>query len=212
MSKHFKKVLLALIILVLVPLWVPIVLDAAGFYVNIPGWKIAETAAEKHDVRICKKIWIMPWREIFSPSSFDQMETCIHEYARITKDPTICNLLMPSEYGLACISNLWLQAAPGEGCGWNVKDDTIYECRHGNDELLLQSKNCKTFAKNPKQFSACIESFAERNHDLEQCKEIPDQFIRTFCETKIEAWFKYPQLRHSFYFGTLLPLEKATQL
>lgn len=185
MSETFKKVLLALIILVFIPIWVPVVLQFAGFYVNQPGWKVAEIAAKKRDVKLCSKIWIMPWKAAFSPSSFDQMETCIHEYASITQDPTSCERLMPSDYGLNCIN---------QSIGLLFKDNP-------EGENVDIHKDCSIYAPNPIRKDYCYFSQAHRTKDLNTCKEILNSVMQTACDEKIGAWYKYPQLRTSSYFG-----------
>lgn len=163
----------------------PLLLQLAGFYVNQPGWKVAEIAAKKHNVKICKKIWIMPWRAAFSPSSFDQMETCIHEYAKLAKDPAACELLMPSNYGLGCINQSF--------------DDVL--TNNPDDENIDINADCSVYASNPMRKDYCFFSKAHVRWDITICKNIAHQVIQAACNEKIGAWYKYPQLRKSEYFG-----------
>lgn len=201
LGKALKATLLLLtIFIVLFFIAIPFLLSLLGFYPNGIGWKVAkEIVARQGRASDCNKI-VHLIAQPLSPSEGEQRSNCIYEYAKLSKDPSACELLMPSEYGLACISNLWLQAMPGNGCGWNYVNTEIYECREGYGPLR-QSKNCTDFSDNPLYFSACIEARAHRKKDLTLCKEIPDAFIRSFCEVKIGAWIKYPELRNSFYFG-----------
>ena len=163
----------------------------------------------KKDPSLCLKkgalVFPFPGRLFFpfagmGPSLDSRRKSCIRELAVYTHDTTVCELLMPSEYGLACISDLWSIVLPDDGCGWKVSNPTIYQCRH-RDGPLRESENCSAFADNEKQFSACIFYFADRNKNFEQCKDVPDALIRSYCETRIDAWNKYPELRNSFYFG-----------
>lgn len=202
----FKWLTIAIIGVIAIIIIIPFVMTILGYRVNANSSDIAELAVKKKDVSLCASIINYG---LLNPQSGESRAHCVYTYAKISHDPTVCSLLLPSEYGLACISDLWLQATPGEGCGWNVKDDTIFQCRHRNDELLLQGKDCKLFIKNEKQFSRCTAYFAQRNQNLEGCKEIPDSFIRSLCEARINAWLKYPELRNSFYFGTLKPLPEV---
>lgn len=208
MSETFKKVLLALIILIFVPVWVPIVLQLAGFYVNQPGWKVAEVAAKNKDVKLCSKIWIMPWKAAFSPSSFDQMETCIHEYASITHDPTVCELLMPSDYGWSCLGTARKE---GDACDINYNRDvtwtlgsvydtpyraTIKECKEGIEKtkkgkdccyiLQLTSEpdinDCYRFQANTPFMNLCLSQLAMKQKKAEICAGISDDNKRVICE------------------------------
>lgn len=158
--------------------------------------------AEQRPIKDCYRyVTLDPW---FRPTTRELREQCVREYAKLTSDPTACELLLPSEYGLACISNLWPEVSGHVACGWNHTDPSIFECR-GGDGVLRQSKNCQDFADNQKQFSVCRSYIAERAKESHLCAQVPDQSIRLFCETKMGAWEKYPELRGSFYFGQSAP-------
>src|SRR5690349_18853333 len=90
---------------------------ALGYYPGNPGWEVAEIAVSKgKNVDECKKILGVPWIGM-GPSVGEQRRECIREYASLVKEPEICKLLFPSEYGLSCISNvisnLFIDTAPG---------------------------------------------------------------------------------------------------
>lgn len=176
-----------------------IALQLIGYPVDIPPTELAEQiSAENGDPLRCRRLQqTMP---TMGPSLPEKRMLCIYTYAKLTSDPTACKLLLPSEYGLACISNLWPEVSGHVACGWNHTDLSIFECRD-NGGLLHQSKNCEDFKNNQKQFSACLSYFAEKAKQSHQCAQIPDQSVRSFCETKMGAWEKYPELRGSFYFG-----------
>jgi hypothetical protein len=195
-----KKIIVGsalLLILAIAVFWIPVF----GFhkpYVNWAPWDLAEYLV-KHD-RPAQECFDLIWFEIMAPSQAEQRALCVFEYAQRSKQSSICNLLLPSEYGLACISNLWPEVLPDDGCGWNIKDPNIYECRPRGGSLV-QSSDCADFSSNTKQFSACLYEKAEREWNPSKCADVPDPLIRSFCETRINAWVKYPQLRGSSYFG-----------
>ncbi|OGJ55643.1 hypothetical protein A2706_00040 [Candidatus Peribacteria bacterium RIFCSPHIGHO2_01_FULL_51_35] len=138
------------------------------------------------------------------PSTESNRKLCVFLIAQKMKDPRICELLLPGEYGLACISDLWPEVLPEDGCGWDVSNPKIFQCRHIGGPLR-KSAICNDFSDNVKQFSACISYTASRDKSLEQCKNIPDADIRLFCQIKMKAWMDYPELRDSFYFGKQIP-------
>jgi hypothetical protein len=181
------------------------VLKIAGYYPDGLGWRvarqIAETSRDPHDC--LKIIHLIP--HVMAPSEGEQRSSCIYELAEIMKDTKACELLLPSEYGLACIGNTWPDISRGVICAIDEQDHSIFFCRN-EDGTFRRSKNCDDF-KDPREKSVCISSFAQRDKKLEWCNNISDEPIRTFCQTKLGAWEKYPQLRNSTWFGTIKPLE-----
>jgi hypothetical protein len=164
--------------------------------------EISKKIAENHlDPKLCLKIEDNPFDLYKYPPIGSIRRGCIDGVASRTQDPSACELLLPGEYGLACISNLWPEVSGHVACGWNYSDPDIFECRD-TDGKLHQGENCKDFMGNPMQFSACLSYSAERNHDADQCNAIPDRLIRSFCVVKVNAWKRFPQLRNSFYFGS----------
>src|SRR5688572_5716417 len=81
----------------------PIVLRIIGYYHNGIGWEVAKLIIERRgQAGDCKKIiHITP--QLFAPSEGEQRASCVYEYAKLSKDPTACELLMPSRYGLDCV-------------------------------------------------------------------------------------------------------------
>lgn len=138
---------------------------------------------------------------VMGPTLEMQRKRCIFTVAQMTSNPRVCEILLPSEYGLACISNMWPEVSENVACGWNVNDNKTFQCRTGYGELR-QSTSCDDFKENQKEYSVCLSEVAEREKNLSKCSLIPDAIVQNFCETRIGAWQKYPQLRTSFYFGT----------
>src|SRR3989344_1230388 len=61
------------------------------------------------------------------PSTESNRKLCVFLIAQKMKDPRICELLLPGEYGLACISDLWPEVLPEDGCGWDVSNPKIFQ-------------------------------------------------------------------------------------
>ena len=198
---NFGRVIRTVLVIIIITLiaWYAVEGRLWSYLPNVPeGDTLAKRLIdEKRSAKDCLKTYqIFP---SYPPLSIAR-SACIETYAKLTKDTAVCELLMPSEYGLACISNLWPEVLPDDGCGWIPNNPTVYECRHDGGQLV-KSKDCNAFKTYVKQYSACIEDYAERERNLEKCTDVPDAEIRSFCEVRIGAWLKYPQLRNSFYFG-----------
>lgn len=183
MHHILKKIVYTLAAILLMPLWLPLALRVFGFYVNEPGWSVAEDAVKKNDVSICQKILFMPW-EIYSPSTKDQRWECIYRFAKNTKDPTACELLMPSEYGLACISNI-----------------VTNEYENRVDDGFFPFSECKSISGNSPKKDWCHYLSATRKRNSMLCKPIKNNVVREACAMKFAAWKQYPKLRNSSYFG-----------
>lgn len=197
---RMMRVALGIIALIAVILIFPWIAPVFGYYIDYPGWEVGKIAAAKRDPSLCSRIFV--FSHIFGPPTESRRSECIDRYASITSDPSVCELLLPSEYGLSCISNLWPEVSDHEPCGLKQSDPEIFQCRD-KQGVLHQSKRCSDFSGNVKWYSICISDNAEREKSLERCAEIPDPSIRSFCEVRMRAWQKYPELRGSFYFGSL---------
>ena len=113
-ARNFFLIVLALLI---APFIAWPVLNSFGYHVNATGWQVAKIAAKKHDVRICESIiFVLP--ETLGPSLAEQRALCIYEYAQLTKDPAACELLLPREYGLSCIGDIWGKLIGESNCHW----------------------------------------------------------------------------------------------
>lgn len=182
--------------IILLPLWLPVGLQAIGFCVNCPGWKVAEDIIAKgKDVNVCSKILIMPWR-IYSPTGAEQRELCVFRFAKFAKDPSACELLMPSEYGLGCIGNIWGPLIDESNCHWYKENEVrcfegealtphIYACDQTHIDSLPDE---------------CIHRIAFKEKNEERCDIIANATLQQVCKTRIAVWNDYPQLRSTIYF------------
>jgi hypothetical protein len=81
----------------------PWILRGLGYYVDNPGWEVGRIAANHKNIELCEKIFV--YTHIFGPTRSERRRECIFEYASITHNPSACNLLLPSEYGMSCIGD-----------------------------------------------------------------------------------------------------------
>src|SRR3989338_11039500 len=82
-----------------------IVLQLMGYPVDIPPSELAdEIAAENGNPLRCRRL--QQTVPTMGPSLTEKRMLCVYIYAKLTQDPTACELLLPSEYGLACLSDV----------------------------------------------------------------------------------------------------------
>ena len=230
MIKLSKKTLAILIIVVLSPVLVPLLFLAGsalmagvywlfGYYVNIPGWRMGQIAAEKESVEECellRKTWYFGG---FDSGDMHRSE-CIHTYASLTLDPTACELLLPSDYGWSCLGEVSGKLFEEEPCSYSSVRDRVYCNKHFSEgELALdhpQMENCdlytrkdlrewchyqRTFAQkniyecgditNPVVYDDCQYSYALKSDDINLCSPILDPSRRSFCEFRVKMALKY---------------------
>ncbi len=120
----------------------------------------------------------------FGPQPAVQRASCVREYATLTQDPTACEGLMPTEYGLSCINEIVTQSYKGR-----------------QDEGFFEPSECVHPSLDPKKKDWCEYLKAHRSHLPSDCTGIENSAVHEACVLKFEAWEKYPELRSSFYFG-----------
>lgn len=146
-----------------------------------------------------------------SPSEAEQQALCVYEYAKLTKDPSACELLLPSSYGWDCLRAAQATADAcsfdyGKNVAWRLGDDvydpwknaTIEECK--NDKNLSaqgqkccyifqlekdpEDDACSRFAGEEKFMNTCLAELATRKKNPTLCKEITDDNKRVICELR----------------------------
>ena len=236
MIKLSKKTLAILIIVVLSPVLVPLLFLAGsalmagiywsfGYYVNMPGWKMGQIAAEKESVEECellRKTWYFGG---FDSGDMHRSE-CIHTYASLTLDPTACELLLPSDYGWSCLGAVEEKLFVGDPCYYSpVRDDVYCNKNYSEGELTIehpQMDNCSLYQRNdlrewchyertltskdvhecdsithPVVYDNCEYSHALKLKDLSFCSPIKDPSRRSFCEFRVKMAVKYSGKRFS---------------
>ncbi|MFA5800364.1 MAG: hypothetical protein WC840_05415 [Candidatus Peribacteraceae bacterium] len=215
-SRTATIIFFSLAILVFLPLWLPLVSRAFGIYIDEPGWYVAKIAVERgKPVSVCRRIFTTPWN-ILSPPTDDQGDSCVYDFARLTQDPTACELLMPSEYGWSCLGAVKSELWKGLGCGstkenincgaydvfsknLGISDCTIYGkrvlrdwCHEERTATLKDVYECDEISPDPPGLrEACQRRYAFKLKNPALCAEISNVKRRTLCETEIDAWQKY---------------------
>ncbi|MDD5026104.1 MAG: hypothetical protein PHH13_01875 [Candidatus Peribacteraceae bacterium] len=152
--------------------------------------------AEERSAKDCYRyVTLDPW---FRPTTRELREQCVREYAKLTSDPTACELLLPSDYGLSCIGDIWGKLIDENNCHW-YKNDSV-RCFEGV-ALTPHIYNCQEEAAASSLPDECRHRIAFKEKKADLCDAITQPTLRTICKVRIGAWEKYPNLRGSFYFG-----------
>ena len=195
---HFIKwVLLVLVGAVVLALLSPFLLEELGYYALQPGWAVAEQLVEEgKGVGECRKIMRVCW-DVLSPPTVQQRMTCRYRYAEPTKDPTACTGLLPTEYGLDCVGNIWGPLIDESNCHW-YKDNAVRCFEEPN--LTPHIYDC-TAKESGVLIDECKHRLAFKQKNLEMCEPITNAVLRSICKVRIQAWKEYPQLRSTIYFN-----------
>ncbi len=202
--KTTQKILIVSIVLVLAsPILIPVGLMMLGYHVNVSGKQLAERLVkESRPVTECRKIWFMPWRQY--ASSVEHHLYCIHEYASLAKDPSACELLMPSDYGWSCLGAAekpdaricWFDfgknatqigGALMPDCGGR-EDSLAHRCCDMAKSLYVQKNtSCDIFKDSIILHDQCLELMAKRDRNSHLCTYITNEHVRSACEVQVRA-------------------------
>ncbi len=214
-GKILKGALLLLAMFIGIFIVIPFLMSLLGFYPNGIGWKVAKEIVEKNGkANDCKKI-IHLISQPLSPTEGEQRSNCIYEYAKLTKDPSACELLMPSSYGWSCLGGAQATADAcsvdyGKEVSWLTGPDiyrdwataTMDECTRGTVVgqkgksccyiLRLTSEpgvdDCSRFENDEPLMNFCMSQLAMKKGDPNLCVSIADQNKRVICE--LQAKYK----------------------
>ena len=163
------------VILVLLLLGRGIALQMMGYPVDIPPSDLAEAiASEGGDPLLCRRL--QQTVPTMGPSLTEKRMLCFYLLAQKLKDPSVCELLMPSEYGWSCLG----AATEKQPCLFDFAQEP--EVR-GNGIIALM-KECLDGSADIQNNSCCIMArtvFLEENFDCALLKELPafeDQCLR----------------------------------
>lgn len=208
---------------------IPIVLTLAGYKVNGGATEIAQMAVEKQNVHECSRIFSYG---LFAPPTGDKRRTCIRIYAELTKDPSICALLMPSSYGLSCVGGAEVSllcdvTSVPHSVYW--RDGNIEHTEHLRECLksdprrseignlccqmaqvsFLKDKNdCSPLKKNQEIYDHCLYRLAWKLRNPAYCSDISNVNAHKACEVQTKALQKDP----SICSGCTRPVESVDEL
>ena len=205
---------------IVVLLLTPWVLRGLGYYVDNTGGEIGRLAAEKHNVTLCKKIIV--YSHVFGPPTMSRRGECVYTYAKLTKDPSACELLMPSSYGLSCVGaatkNVPCLFDDQKNVVWNdgkYNEIPFGECskaklsKEGTACCIAAAakfnpdfvKGCEDFrSSNSLLADQCQYEVAQKEIDPVLCGTIADENIRSACNLEVTTLLSNPELRSNYPF------------
>ena len=180
-------------ILVAAVAWVPL-FGPHRPYVNWAPWDLAEYLAERK--RPARECLDLIWFEILSPTAAEQRQLCIYTYASLTKDPTACELLLPSDYGWSCFGGISGPLFSGRPC--ILFDDGELYCNEifGEGELRMQNPNftnCGTYGRTDVKDACHLERTANLP-SIHECNLISNVVMYDRCEFEYSIKEKSPSL------------------
>lgn len=224
-KKIFKYGLYGIIICFAAVITIFLLLIALGYSINGIGWEVGEKAVQKNDISLCHKIIVIFNPLGLSPSTAEQRLDCILTYARIAKDPSACELLMPSSYGLSCVGGatrflpcffsdkrtvVWSEGNlekdrrefPFESCSAHASSSLGKSCC-----IAAQSRFLPTFTdcaslklSDPLMLDQCEYEVAIKNLSPDTCSSINDLNLQSSCMVQVKTLNKYPELRENYLF------------
>lgn len=214
--KFMRKIFLIIGAIILAPIayWAVayVLLLIIGFHPDAIGIDLAsEIVASGKSVRECKQI-IHPIPHLLAPSTREQRADCIHHYAELQKDPSACELLMPSSYGLSCVGgalNFKRPCALGNdrSVSGNGIEATLQECVNGPKNIqensccsaakarfIISFNDCTEISDSQEIQDECYYNLAFKNHDPSICPLIRHNNLRTACEVQAKALREDPSI------------------
>lgn len=199
-GKYVFRMIAFVLLAILLP---PIVMLFLGYKVNAHSDELAEEAAQKNDVMLCTKIINYG---LLGPSSGESRAHCIKRYAEYTKDPSACELLMPSSYGWSCLGAATdhrlciIGEGPENTVRGQGKVTTYNECLSGDQEIrnysccvmarILTEDNtqdqCQSLAS-PELRDECHYFLARKTIENAECALIENSTTRTACGVAVRA-------------------------
>lgn len=156
-------------ILLLLELMNGLRLKAMGYYVGQSSSDLVNYLVEHQlPASECLKFrYPAPWG--FGPTQGDQQSTCIYLTATKEKDPSGCELLMPSEYGWTCLGEVASELTKNSGCS-DFKNKAIY-CSSGLQGTNIGIENCKKYSEIELQ-DWCYTKRSETLSNVNDCEKI----------------------------------------
>ena len=212
-----RRILIWLIgLLIIIVYVIPLVLSLIGYKVDASGGILGRKAAQENNVDMCNHIIV--YRSIFGPPSAQRRADCVRVYAERRKDPSACELLMPSSYGLSCVGAAELHLP----CDVTSIPYSVY-WKDGDSEQTVHLKNCLqpnlrrsalgnqccevakvAFLKNENDCSGvkdntpiydhCLYSLAWKERDPAYCSGIVNENAHAACDIQTRALQKDPSI------------------
>ena len=164
-------------------------------YINWMPWELADYLV-KHQ-RSYRECDDLIWFEIMSPTEADQRAGCIYEYAKLTQDPSACELLLPSDYGWSCLGEISGAVFEGKPCRYSsVSDDVYCNKSFSEGELTIehpQMENCSLYKRNDLREWCYFERTAQLK-ETHECNAISHPIVHDYCEYNYAIKMRDPLL------------------
>ncbi len=234
-----RKPLLIILCIILAPVAAYVLYGASLWLFGYELTGSPQVLAQKliTEVRPAKDCYLFRTLDLLMrPTTAELQMRCVRDYAEKKQDPSACELLLPTEYGMACLSTLGGKLFSGNHCtgtyGRNevycssysnggeqtierpqIKDCLLYKrkdiqewCYKERTSILTNVHDCKKIA-NEIEVDDCENAYAFKQKDPSLCTAVKDEKRRLYCEIRINTWLKNPKLRGSFYFGRSVPID-----
>lgn len=173
---------------------------------------VAQTIVDKGlDAKECFNLKLNPFELIRYPTESQHQTGCISQVAFLRKDPTACELLMPSSYAWDClgraratrdacsvdygkevawldgpdVANDWKTASMSACVEGSVESEKGKDCCH---ILRLTSdpaiNDCSRFREKKDLMNLCTSQLALKNADVTLCSAVTDENKRQICEVQ----------------------------
>ncbi len=210
---NFGRVAIATLCVIIVALCTWYVVEGR-FWSYLPNLPTADAVAkklvdEKRDASDCFKTYQIGWSY---PPIEESRFACVREYAKLTKNPSACELLMPSDYGWDCLGaaeepnsrQCWFDfgSSPTQ-VGSGDTYVTFPECAHSPKKMegnrcceladilyIKKQESCKPLQDHQILYDQCQELLARRELAIDMCSSIYSPHVRSSCEVSVRALLK----------------------
>ena len=211
-AKIFTYLICILIAIIVLP---PIVMLMIGYKVNAHSDELARKLVDSgRDPEICMNIVNYG---LLGPSSGESRAHCVKRYAEYAKDPSACELLMPSSDGWSCVGaakDFDLPCATEKyKVFWNESNSahqaTLQECYSSQSSMsglgrqcctvariryVLSENDCTQLKENVPIYDRCLYGLAWKKKDSKVCDEITNQNAKAACIVQSAALQKDPSI------------------
>lgn len=229
MSRSHLSLIIIGLLIVSPPLW--FYASGRAWIVSMPGaaeWaqELVQTGRQAED---CLKLdTIFP---SYPPEG--QLESyCVREFARLTHDPSACEILMPSQAGLDCVGGAtrqntcilekeyvyWMkdgeqQRIQYEDCPRQYVNEPLTDvssqcCFISFTALTNNFNDCSGLSATPAMFDECQSQLAFKRRDADSCALIHDMQVRAACTVRVTAMHQDPSICQ----GCRKPVETVEEL
>jgi hypothetical protein len=117
------------------------------------------------------------------PQAGELRALCIYQYAQLKKDPSACELLMPSSYGRSCLGETIASIAAPAVCNI-IENGDIYCFDEKNQRYI--NPDCASLPTTSMVRDRCYGEYAEKNKDRSLCSHIANEKMRNGCEIYVK--------------------------